>query len=73
MVIIVPFFWRSGRASEIYKHITEEVRNFLFEPDTRREELDLAAFNIRRGRDHGVPASNKLRRSVRLPPFRSFN
>ena len=63
----------SGHAAEVDNGITGEVRNFLLESETSREELDLAALNIQRGRDHGVPTCNKLRRSVGLRPFRSFN
>ena len=63
----------SRRAAEVEKGITEEVRNFLLESETSREELDLAALNMQLGRDHGVPTCNKLRRSFGQPPLRSFN
>ena len=63
----------SGHAAEVDNGITRKVRNFLLESDTSREELDPAALNIQRGRDHGEPTCNKLPRSVDLPQFRSFN
>eukprot|EP00171_Calliarthron_tuberculosum_P014547 IDg14547t1 len=50
----------SGFASEVDAGITGEVRNFLVN-ETSRMQLDLAALNIQRGRDHGVPRYNALR------------
>jgi peroxidase len=51
--------------------IIDEVRNFLFgKPGDGG--LDLAALNIQRGRDHGMPAYNELRAAVNLPKMASF-
>ncbi len=61
-----------GHAAEVDNGITGEVRNFLMDSETSTEQLDLAALNIQRGRDHGVPTCNDLRRTVRLRPYRSF-
>ncbi len=63
----------NGHAAEVDNGITGEVRNLLVDSRESSEQLDLAALNIQRGRDHGVPTCNKLRRTVGLRPFRSFN
>ncbi len=63
----------NGHAAEVDSGVTGEVRNFLIDSETSTEQLDLAALNIQRGRDHGVPTCNKLRQNVGLRPFRSFN
>lgn len=61
------------RAAEVDARITPEVRDFLFGTDvTNVVQLDLAALNIQRGRDHGIPRYNRVRRRYGLPPVRSF-
>ena len=50
--------------------VVDAVRNFLFgEPD---DGFDLAALNIQRGRDHGLPSYNDTRIAYGLAPAASF-
>ena len=61
--------------SRIDTRIVESVRSFLFHsPGGRRKRLgDLAAFNVLRGRDHGLPDYNKCREAFNLSPKKSFS
>ena len=51
------------RAQEVDPRVVDAVRNFLFGPPGAGG-LDLAALNIQRGRDHGLPAYNDLRQAL---------
>nr|KAF6457293.1 lactoperoxidase [Rousettus aegyptiacus] len=44
------------------KMMTGELRNKLFQPTHKIHGFDLAAINIQRGRDHGMPGYNSWRR-----------
>ncbi|CAB9521948.1 Peroxidasin homolog [Seminavis robusta] len=60
-------------AQEIDPLMTDAVRNFLFgEPDGPNSCLDLAALNIQRGRDHGIPSYNNLREAYGFPKYDSI-
>lgn len=51
--------------------VVDDLRNFLFGPPGAGG-LDLAALNIQRGRDHGLPDYNSLRAAFGLPRRESF-
>ena len=52
-------------------YVIDEVRNFLFDKPGA-QALDLAALNIQRGRDHGIPSYNDLRVALGLAAVTSF-
>ena len=51
--------------------VVDDVRNFLFGPPGAGG-FDLAALNLQRGRDHGLPSYNDVRRAYGLRAARSF-
>ncbi|MGH8046720.1 MAG: peroxidase family protein, partial [Chthoniobacterales bacterium] len=51
---------------EIDTQLVEGLRNFLFGPPGAGG-LDLASLNLQRGRDHGLPDYNSVRRGYGLP------
>lgn len=53
------------------RFLDDGVRNYLF-LDERGDSLDLAALNIQRGRDHGVPGYNVWRKWCGLKPAIRF-
>lgn len=56
---------------EIDTKVVDGVRNFLFGPPGAGG-FDLAALNIQRGRDHGLPGYNAVRETYGLDPLASF-
>ncbi|WP_448207301.1 peroxidase family protein [Azospirillum sp. sgz302134] len=50
--------------------IVDDLRNFLFDPPVAQ---DLAAINIQRGRDLGLPTLNQARAALGLKPYTSFD
>ncbi len=64
-----------GLASQVDQrvdsYIVDGLRNFLFGPPGAGG-FDLASLNIQRGRDHGLPRYNKVRRNFALTPKASF-
>ncbi len=58
-------------SQEIDVKVIDDVRNFLFGPPGAGG-FDLAALNIQRGRDHGLPRYNQARLELGLAPANSF-
>ncbi len=65
---IEPFL--RGLATQVMQRIdtevVEDIRSFLFGPPSHMGLLDLAALNIQRGRDHGLPDYNSCRQAFGL-------
>lgn len=61
----------SQAMQEIDSRIIDDVRNFLF-GSPGAGGLDLAALNIQRGRDHGLPGLNEVRAAYGLAAIGSF-
>ncbi len=62
----------SSKAQELDPQVVEDVRSFLFgQPGAGG--LDLAAINIQRGRDLGVPSYNDLREALGLERAEDFS
>lgn len=61
------------QTAEVDAFVTPEVRDFLFGTDTTKVvQLDLVALNIQRGRDHGIPRYNHVRKAVGLRPAKHW-
>ena len=71
---IDPFL--KGMSSQVEQDLdskmVDELRNFLFGPPGAGG-LDLAALNINRGRDRGLPDYNTIRRDIGLSALESFS
>ena len=58
-------------SQQVDPFVIDALRNFLFGPPGAGG-FDLPALNIQRGRDHGLPSYNDVRRELGLRPVRSF-
>ncbi|MCA9128551.1 MAG: peroxidase [Planctomycetales bacterium] len=58
------------RVQEIDALVNDSVRSMLFDPPA---QFDLAAINMQRGRDHGLPDYNQARVDFGLAPMRNFH
>ncbi len=65
-----------GMASQVQQKldckVIDDVRNFLFGPPSQGG-LDLAAININRGRERGLPDYNTIRSDIGLPRLKSLS
>ena len=68
-----PFFRGMGAQvqQELDAKVVDDVRNFLFGPPGAGG-LDLAAININRGRERGLPDFNTYREVLGLTPYNDF-
>ena len=60
----------SDISNKLDVHIIEDLRNLLNDPPA---SIDLAATNIQRGRDLGLPSLNQMRIALGLSPYTSFD
>lgn len=63
----------SQRALKRDEFITPELTNHLFQTDGFPFGLDLAAINIQRGRDHGIPTYTSWREPCGLSPIQNWD
>ena len=70
---IEPYFRGMGvqKQQMLDSRVVNAVRNFLFGPPGAGG-LDLAAINIQRGRERGLPDFNTLRQGLGLPPYTNW-
>lgn len=62
----------SQTCQRVDAYLIDDVRNFLFGPPGSGG-FDLASLNIQRGRDHGLPTLNQMRRDLGLAAYASFD
>jgi hypothetical protein len=60
----------SDISNKLDVHIIEDLRNLLNDPPAA---MDLAATNIQRGRDTGLPSLNQMRTALGLSAYTSFS
>ncbi|VDO61702.1 unnamed protein product [Onchocerca flexuosa] len=55
------------------RHISDAIRNHLFQLADPYTGMDLPALNIQRGRDHGIPPYNSYREMCEMQRARNFD
>ena len=68
--ILRGLFMTKQQANDIYYH--NSIRNFLFD-EPERGGLDLCVLDIVRGRDHGIPDYNSVRKEIGLNRVEGFD
>lgn len=66
----------TNQHQNIDTQIIDDLRNLMFGPPTSgpvANGSDLAALNIQRGRDHGLPSFNTVREAFGLTPYTTIN
>lgn len=63
----------AGRAQRVDTKVNDDIRVRLFEGVEGGPPMDLAALNIQRGRDHGLPDYNTIRQAYGLAPVTAFD
>lgn len=61
-----------GIMQKIDTRVVEDIRSFLFGSPTAQNLLDLAAINMQRAREHGIPDYNTLRVAYGLSAVTNF-
>ena len=62
----------AGRSQRVDTKVNDDIRLHLFEGVEGGPAMDLAALNIQRGRDHGLPDYNTIRQAYGLAPVSAF-
>ena len=60
-------------AGAVDESVSKEVTNHLFQEPGKAFGLDLAALNIQRGREYGIPSYNRWREWCGLNPMRTWH
>ncbi|KAI2802942.1 hypothetical protein BLOT_007065 [Blomia tropicalis] len=63
----------TNRAESFDPIFVDDLKNFLFPAANASFGMDLISINIQRGRDHGTPPYNQIRRACGLPIVRDFS
>jgi Animal haem peroxidase len=63
---------KQGANDELIDNLVRSVQLSLCQPECMTATFDIAAIDVERGRDHGMPSYNDLRRAYGLAPKASF-
>ena len=69
--VLLGLVTQKQRETDLF--VIDNLRNFLFSPAPNSPGLDLAALNIQRGRDHGLPDYNTVRTHFLGKPATSWD
>ncbi|XP_054281267.1 peroxidase-like [Macrosteles quadrilineatus] len=60
-------------ANQMDPYFTHQITNLLFRPEGRKFGIDLESTDIMRGRDHGLPSYNTVRKACGMRRARHFH